>query len=198
MARRSLLNRSFSTREKVLILILAVLLIVAFYYFFVIRNVAETKAANEMELAEIEQQIDAQTALATVRQRMQSELEELGAEESLPEVAVYDNIRNELDELNALLAGTSTYDLKFGQPVLEGDLVRRPVTVSFTVPSYQDALEMVRKLNNGTYRCQVTDFALTGKMLADGSIENVSATLDVTYFETTKGATNLSGLAEKS
>lgn len=34
MARRSVLNRSFSTSEKVLMLVLAVLLVVACYYFW--------------------------------------------------------------------------------------------------------------------------------------------------------------------
>ena len=63
---------------------------------------------------------------------------------------------------------------------------------------YNEALGIVQSLQNGTYRCDVTDFSLTGKMLADGSIESVSATLDVTYYETTKGATNLSGLVDKS
>lgn len=196
MTRKSILNRSFSTREKVLILILVVLLIGACYYFLVVKNVADTMAANEAALSETNLQIDRQTALAAARSRMEQELEKLGPEQNLPEVAVYDNIRNELDELNALLSGVITYDLKFGQPVLKDSLVRRPVTVSFTVRSYRDALDVVAALGHGSYRCEVTDFALTGKLLADGSVDNVSATLNVTYFETTNGATNLSGLTE--
>lgn len=198
MARRSILNRSFSTREKWLILVLVVLLVAACYYFLVVKNVADTMAANEQQLTEIQMQIDQQTALAAARNRMEAELAELGEEGTLPEVAVYDNIRSELDELNALLAHATTYDLKFGQPQLEGELVRRPVSVSFTTPDYQAALEVVRSLENGSYRCVISDFALTGKMLADGSVESVTATLNVTYFETTKGATNLGGLVEGS
>ncbi|MBC2888027.1 hypothetical protein [Gordonibacter massiliensis (ex Traore et al. 2017)] len=196
MARRSMLNRSFSTREKVLMLVLAVLLVAACYYFLVIKNVADTKLENDLQLQEIQQQIDTQTALAMARTRMEGELEKLGDVNKLPVVATYDNIRNELDELNALLAGVGTYDVKFGQPELEGELVRRPVTITYTVPSYDAALNIVQSLQNGSYRCDITDFTLTGKMLADGSIESVNATLDVTYFETTRGATNLSGLAE--
>lgn len=198
MARRSVLNRSFSTREKVLILVLVVLLVAACYYFLVVKNVADTKAENDLQLQEIQQQIELQTALATARTRMESELSELGDVEKLPVVATYDNIRNELDELNALLAGVSTYDVKFSQPELTGELVRRPVTITYTVPSYDAALNIVQSLQNGSYRCDIDDFALTGKMLADGSIESVNATLDVTYFETTKGATNTSGLVEKN
>ena len=111
MARRSMLNRSFSTREKVLMLVLAVLLVAACYYFLVIKNVADTKLENDLQLQEIQQQIDTQTALAMARTRMEGELEKLGDVNKLPVVATYDNIRNELDELNALLAGVGTYDV---------------------------------------------------------------------------------------
>ena len=59
MARRSVLNRSFSTSEKVLMLVLAVLLVVACYYFLVVKNVADTIAANEDRLADIEISVNA-------------------------------------------------------------------------------------------------------------------------------------------
>lgn len=198
MARRSILNRSFSTRETVLILILAVLLIVACYYFLVVKNVSDTVAANNEQLAGIEMNIGVQESLAADRARMKAELDELGDDETLPEVAVYDNIRNELNELNTLLGSATTYNLSFGQPTVEGQLVRRTVTVSFTTPSYASALEVVRQLENGTYRCQITDFTMTGELLADGSVSSVNATLSVTYLETTNGATNTSGLVEKT
>ena len=197
MTRRSVLNRSFSTREKVLLLILAIVLVVGAYYFLVVKNVADTLAANQAELEEVQAQIDAQTALAQARTRMESELSELGDGQSLPEVAVYDNIRNELNELNGLMASATSYDLTFDQPRLDGDLVRRDVKVSFTVPDYRSALDMVSKLENGSYRCLINDFTLTGMLLADGSVDGVAATLDVTYLETTKGSANLSGLAEQ-
>lgn len=193
MARRSILNRSFSTREKVLLLILAIVLVLGAYYFLVIKNVADTLAANQAELQQVQLDIDQQTALAAARSAMERELAE---SEDLPEVAVYDNIRNELNELNTLLASAATYDVTFEPPELEGTLVRRSVSVSFTVPDYLSALNMVRALENGSYRCAISDFSLDGKMLADGSVESVSATLDVTYYETTKGSANLSGLPE--
>ncbi len=130
MARRSVLNRSFSTSEKVLMLVLAVLLVVACYYFLVVKNVADTIAANEDRLADIEISINAQEMLAADRARMKAELEALGEDGTLPVVAVYDNIRNELNELNALMGGATTYNLSFAQPTVEDKLVRREVTVS--------------------------------------------------------------------
>ena len=183
MARRSVLNRSFSTSEKVLMLVLAVLLVVACYYFLVVKNVADTIAANEDRLADIEISINAQEMLAADRARM---------------MAVNDNIRNELNELNALMGGATTYNLSFAQPTVEDKLVRREVTVSFTVPDYAAALDVVRKLENGTYRCEITDFSVIGDMLADGTVDSVDAVLTVTYLETTNGAATTAGLVEKA
>ena len=193
MARRSVLNRSFSTSEKVLMLVLAVLLVVACYYFLVVKNVADTIAANEDRLA-----VNAQEMLAADRARMKAELEALGEDGTLPVVAVYDNIRNELNELNALMGGATTYNLSFAQPTVEDKLVRREVTVSFTVPDYAAALDVVRKLENGTYRCEITDFSVNGDMLADGTVDGVDAVLTVTYLETTNGAATTAGLVEKA
>ena len=198
MARRSVLNRSFSTSEKVLMLVLAVLLVVACYYFLVVKNVADTIAANEDRLADIEISINAQEMLAADRARMKAELEALGEDGTLPVVAVYDNIRNELNELNALMGGATTYNLSFAQPTVEDKLVRREVTVSFTVPDYAAALDVVRKLENGTYRCEITDFSVIGDMLADGTVDSVDAVLTVTYLETTNGAATTAGLVEKA
>ena len=192
MARRSVLNRSFSTSEKVLMLVLAVLLVVACYYFLVVKNVADTIAANEDRLADIEISVNAQEMLAADRARMKAELEALGEDGTLPVVAVYDNIRNELNELNALMGGATTYNLSFAQPTVEDKLVRREVTVSFTVPDYAAALDVVRKLENGTYR------SVIGDMLADGTVDSVDAVLTVTYLETTNGAATTAGLVEKA
>ena len=161
MARRSVLNRSFSTSEKVLMLVLAVLLVVACYYFLVVKNVADTIAANEDRLADIEISINAQEMLAADRARMKAELEALGEDGTLP-------------------------------------VVRREVTVSFTVPDYAAALDVVRKLENGTYRCEITDFSVIGDMLADGTVDSVDAVLTVTYLETTNGAATTAGLVEKA
>lgn len=58
--------------------------------------------------------------LAADRARMKAELlEALGEDGTLPVVAVYDNIRNELNELNALMGGATTYNLSFAQPTVE-------------------------------------------------------------------------------
>ena len=187
----SILNRSFSAREKALILVLAIVLLVAAYYYFVVRSVAETQEANAAALEQVQSEIDTQLAIAQVRSKMQGELEKL-------EVAVYDNLRNELDELNKVLEQTNSYDIKFSTPEIDGETVRRIVNITFSAPSYEESLSVVDQLQNGKYRCDVTDFSLVGTLLADGSVKSVSANLKVTYFETANGAQSLNGLVEKA
>lgn len=194
----SILNRSFSAREKALILVLAIVLLVAAYYYFVVRSVAETQEANAAALEQVQSEIDTQLAIAQVRSKMQGGLEKLGTLESLPEVAVYDNLRNELDELNKVLEQTNSYDIKFSTPEIDGETVRRIVNITFSAPSYEESLSVVDQLQNGKYRCDVTDFSLVGTLLADGSVKSVSANLKVTYFETANGAQSLNGLVEKA
>ncbi|WP_139651325.1 hypothetical protein [Raoultibacter phocaeensis] len=194
---KSILSRSFSTREKALILTLVVVLLVAAYYFLVVRNVAETRAANATAIEDVQTQIEVQKILAQGREKMQHELDELGTLANLPEVAVYDNLRNELDELNGILRFTTSYDLKFSTPELDGTTIRRPVNITFSVPTYAEALGIVDRLQNGAYRCDVTNFSFDATMTADGTVTNVNAVLEVTYFESPTGAESLNGLVEK-
>lgn len=192
-----LMSRAFTRREKVMMLVLAVLLLTAAYYFFVVQNVASIKATNATQLQEVEDQIAVQNTISSMRSKMQQELDKMGDRRELPVIAAYDNLSNELDELNGLLATATSYDMKLSQPNLEGDTVRRVVALSFTTPSYDSAMTIISRLQSGSYRCVITDFSMVGKMLANGSIESVSTTLSMTYYETTVGATNLNGLVEK-
>lgn len=194
----SVLSRSFTKREKIMLVVLAIILVCGAYYLFVIQAIQNNNAANAAELETVQTEIDTQTGIALLKSRMDSELKSLGDEANLPLVATYDNVRAEIDELNAILKDATTYSLNFAQPTLSGETVRRTVSLTFTTPDYGSALELVRTLQACKYRCEITDFALTGKMLADGSVESVSGSLNVTFYETTDGATNLSGLVEES
>ena len=180
-----------------MLIFLAVILVGAAYYFFVVQNVANMKAANAVELEEVQTQITVQSTIASMRSSMQHELDQMGDVENLPVIATYDNLRNELDELNAILGQATSFDMKMAQPTVEGETVRRTITLTFTTPNYDAAIALVEGLQNSKYRCEITDFSFNGKMLADGSIESVSGTLNVTYYETTADSTNLNGLVEQ-
>ncbi|MEG1751403.1 MAG: hypothetical protein RR241_06540, partial [Raoultibacter sp.] len=102
------------------------------------------------------------------------------------------------DAINTALAGATTNSLSYGQPELDGTLVRRPVSISFTVGSTSDAIAVMKQLQAGKYACEIPDFSLTNSLRTDGGVNSTSVTMSVVYFETTTGSTNLSGLVEKA
>ncbi|MGI6105886.1 MAG: hypothetical protein ACOYD7_06850 [Raoultibacter sp.] len=192
----NIFGRAFTTREKALVAVLVVIILASAYYFGVHQNIANAKAQNEATLIELEDEILVQSTQSTLLLRMQSELDQLGSLDNLPVVAVYDNVGNEPQELNAVLASTSSYKVTLSTPVKQGSTIRRAVDVSFSTANYESALSILEQLQNGSYYCQISDADLTAKVLANGSIESVNATLKVTFFETATGATNLNGVEE--
>lgn len=193
-----LMNRTFSKREKVLLLIVALLAVVALYYFLIVKMLGEAQVAQAEQLENLEIQISVQKTLATNYAKMEHALAERAASGELSIVAIYDNVGNEINELNSVLAQTSAYSISWEQPVLDGQTVRRKVKISFTSPSYDSAISVISALQNGRYRCQVGDISLTGKMKADGSIESVAVSLSTVFYETTKGSTTTNGLTTSS
>ncbi|MFR1638104.1 MAG: type II secretion system protein GspM [Eggerthellaceae bacterium] len=123
----------FSTSEKVLMLVLAVLLVVACYYFLVVKNVADTIAANEDRLADYRDQHQRAGDAGGRSRAHEGRAGGVGRRRHAARAAVYDNIRNELNELNALMGGDHVQPLvraahRGGQAgALRGDR-------SFTVP----------------------------------------------------------------
>lgn len=192
----SRLSRPITRLEKVLFIVLAIVLIGTAYYFGVIKNVADTQAANQEALIDTKGNIAVQEEIASRRASMKNRLDELGSLAAVPEVASYDNFNNEIAELNTVLAQALSYDLSFSVPTRSGDTIRRVVDVSYTTENYESALSVIKALENGSYYCRITDFTLDAKLRVDGGIESVSGTVKVTFYETAVGATNLEGIEE--
>jgi hypothetical protein len=196
MMANKIMSRPFTTREKVLLLIMLVLLIGALYYFCVVKNVIESQADNTEKLTEITLQTKAQEALATEYAKKKQELDSMGPSGDLPLVAPYDNVKNELEELNSILGAATTQTLSFDNPTLEGSTVRRVVKINYTTPNYDAAFGIIESLQEGSYRCLVQDVSMNGRLLADGTVESVSTSLTVTFYETTRGAASTGGLED--
>lgn len=115
MSNNNLMTRSFTTREKVLLVILTVLLIGGCYYLLVVKNVADTQLSNAQQMGEVQTEIQVQSSVVAARTQMAEALKKLGPTDKLPEVAVYDNLRNEIDVINTALAKTTTSSLSYGR-----------------------------------------------------------------------------------
>lgn len=190
------LSKQFTLREKVLLVLLSLLLVGAAYFWLVHQPVeaAMSEISLAMEDADMER-----TVLQVKRQRledMKAELEGiLSGTGSGVETPDYDNLQNVMVFLNGILANAGDYSLDFQsveQPE-EGNIVRRVINMSFTCPSYADAVSVLTRLHDCAFRCQIGTLSL---MPADGQETGggetraaalldgpVQVNLGVTFFE---------------
>lgn len=184
-------SKQFTKREKVLLVLLAVLLLAACYYWFVQQPIANELERIEMERSEAQAEQIVLDAKAQRLEEMRAELELLFAQPGgLAETPAYDNLQNIITQFNAILASASEYNLNF-QPVEmpeEGNVVRRVINMNFTCGSYAVAQDMVQRLHDGPYRCQIGPLAIApaATVGADGASLNrgpVQVSLTITYFE---------------
>ncbi|MCR4891641.1 MAG: hypothetical protein K5989_05635, partial [Lachnospiraceae bacterium] len=146
------LSHDFTLREKVIILVLIIfILILAYYQFFYkkIRYDLDTAAAEKEALMLELQKVD--TDLNVLR-TMQKELDEVKAGESVGQMYSYNAEQQERACLSEVLAGIAKYNFTFSPVTREGNQIRRNCTMSFTVNSYNRALEVLTDLSKA--RCR--------------------------------------------
>lgn len=186
------LNRAFTKREIVLLLIGAALLIALFYW-----RVAYIPLQDELasyDTTDVEAQIAQEQAKAAQIKKMQDALANNEAV-SVGEIATYDNLTNEINELNSIVSGTTSFNFDFKDPYMQGTTVRRDIDLTFTAANLSAAESVISQLYGCKYRLLIGNMTLQD---ADGSsnLQNgpVTADVSVTFFETTVGAQDLSGL----
>lgn len=179
------MNRSFSTREKVLLLILAFLLLGCFYYLVVLQPSLNAIAQAQSKLGGVQDEIVVQQAIATKKTQLEAQIEQEKAEgitrKSLP---AYDNTKNEITALDTILSEANNYSINFSDADTSNSLVRRKVSITFSTSSYAAAQSVLTKLINCQYTCLVGDITITGDELGQtGSTGTVNAAATVTFFE---------------
>ena len=174
-----MMYRSFTTREKVLMLILAVMLCGLAYYYIIQVPVTTQLSELSNQKSEIETEMLIAQSKQMQIQRMQNELEELAAAPGGPMAAVpeYDNVQNVMNLLNQTLAGTLDYSVRFQQFDLSEQFVRRVVSITFTTADYNQAKATVQTLASAPYRCQV------GNLSIGVSEQGVTTDMTITFFE---------------
>jgi len=186
------LNRAFTKRELILLLIGAALLIALFYWRVVYIPLQDELASYDT--TDVEAQIAQEQAKAEQIKKMQEAVENNQAI-SVGEIASYDNLTNEINELNTIVSGTTSFNFDFKDPYMQGTTVRRDIDLTFTAANLSAAESVISQLYGCKYRLLIGNMTLED---ADGSesLQNgpVTADVSVTFFETTVGATDLSGL----
>jgi len=188
------LNRALTRKELALVLALTLAFLGLFYYRFVYLNVQDQLA--EYDTSALESEIAVEQAKAARMKNMQAEIE-INRGNETGQVATYDNIKNEIDLLNDILMASSEYQLGWEQPEATGDTVRRNVSITYTAPDYEKALDIIRQIYQSKCRTLIRTAALTPNGSQDSqTLDNgpVSVSMDVTFYETLNGAASTDGL----
>lgn len=144
-----MLMRSFTKREKALLLVL-VLIVLAGLYMLLVHNPVERsleQLAGEKEDAEMMLQV-AQVRAARYNE-MKNELEEIFAqpEDQITVMPPYDNTKALMVELNHIF-GELEYNLSFSDVVFQDNVAIRAVQFSFDAPSYEVARNIIDLLGH--------------------------------------------------
>ena len=192
-----MMSRSFTKREKILLLIMAVLLLGLVYYRFVIVETAN--AVERYDVSELESELLVEQMKAESKAKMLAEMEN-GTIKANGKVASYNNIKNEIRELNDILGGTSGYNISFEQAVRSGDSVRRNISITYETSGYKKARAVMKELKNCKYRCMIKDVSFTSQAQGTSGLKSggtVSINLTVTFYETMVDADTALGLKEE-
>lgn len=176
------MKRQLSAREIILLVILFSILLVGGYWLLFYTPMTQELALLEEERISGEEQIEAVMVKTQDKQRMESELAEIFAENPNPvSLAPYDNQKPVMYELNNILQSAETYSLSFSTVDSGGGggILRRMISLSFTASTYEAAKEVLRQLNDSVYRCVLDSLNVS----LDGNGGQTSVAVTLVFFE---------------
>lgn len=187
-----MLKHKFTLRETVLVLVAAVLAVGIFYYQFIFKNYEN--AVKMYDTTSMEEQVTVLTAKAAKMKHMQDYIDSHDGQAS-GEVAVYNNLANEIDALAGVFTSASNVSISWSEPYLTDNIVRRNADITVQTANYSQAEEIVNGIANLKYRCIISSMSITGgNQESVDTSSNVTVSLSVTFFETTDGAADTNGL----
>ena len=179
-----MMNRRFTTQERVLLLVLIVIFTVILYVFAVFNPTSDSINDARNQSIMLEEDIERELMKAGDLSRMRKSLQEM--EDSGSKLAMipdYDNISNVAPLLNAALAKANGFDVHFMPVSFLDNFVMREIAMQFSADSYTIAEDIIAELSEGPYSCGVSALQITP--MSDGSIMSgeVTASMTITYYE---------------
>jgi len=177
-----LMSREFTAKEKILIAVLAIGLLFLVYYRFVYLNINTALTNANAEAQSLQTELDVANTRIDQAEKMRQELSGIGSTGVLAKMGSYNNSKMETAFLNTVLANVSDYSVTFDDVTRDGDLIRRNFTLRYVTPGYSAAESVMKELENGEYRCLVSD--VDCEVDANGV---TTVTLIGTFYETMVG-----------
>lgn len=188
-----MLNHKFSLRESLLVIVAAIVGLGIFYYQFVYKEYLN--ALKQYDNTTAEEQTTILLAKANKMQAMQNYIEQ-HADESTGEVASYNNLANEIDALATIINDkSSNVSINWSEPYLTDTIVRRNADITLHVSSYNEAENIIQDITNLQYKCVISSLSISGTNTTNiDETNDVTVSMEVTFFETIEGAENTNGL----
>ena len=189
-------SRSFTLKEKILLLLLSLVLIGLAYYQFVDQPVRSALVQAQAEADSLSMELTAVTAKLTTMRNMRAELDDVTAGGKASEMGSYNNSKAEIAMLNDVLSEALQYSITFANVTRSEDQIRRNFSLQLTASSYESMEHIINSINESHYRCLIGDLqcrAFRDKYVLDG---NLSVNATATFYETMVGGTPDAGLPE--
>lgn len=187
------MSRKFTVKENILLLICACLFLGIFYYQAVWKSTA--KMMETYNVINLEDELLAVQLKAQKLVQMQKVLKENDGQ-SGGLLLDYNNLENEITEINSILSKAKTFNLNFDNATTDGSIVRRNINITFTTGDYDTAKEMIQSLKNCKYKCLIRDVNLSATEGGLQTSKNINVSLQVTFFEGVSDSVSSAGLQE--
>lgn len=152
-----MLNRKFTAREAAVILILVAVILGYFYYYVVYKYFEDQMAMYDV--VQVQEDIDLEQMKVARLQKMKEDLENEGPSASV--LGVYNNQSEELSAIAGILEGKATdITMTWGDPTLNGKIVRRDVVLSFNTGNFEEAGDIIKEIADCEYTLLIVDMSL--------------------------------------
>lgn len=98
-------------------------------------------------------------------------------------VAAYNNLDNEIIELNQVLKKVKSYQLQFEDPTTDGSIVRRNFTITFEAESYEIGKHILEQLQKSRYKCLLRDITFSSMNNSIQHTKKVNVSVKGTFYE---------------
>ena len=183
------MKHTFTSREKILMFLCAVLALGIFYYEAVYKSV--TDGIAKYDTAELQDELTVAQTKAAQEAMMKNTINDSSATAQKGTIAVYNNLANEVNALGSILNNQAeNVSITWSSPTVTDTTVRRQAGISFKTTHYASARSLIQAINDNPYRNIISNVTVSN----DEKNSSCTATLTVTFFETTKGAASTEGL----
>ncbi len=157
-----MLMRSFSRREKVLLVILALVLVVGLYVLLVQRPVEAKLDALALEKEDLELREQVAEIRLGQYSKMKKELDEIFSmpQNQITVMPPYDNIETLMVQFDSIFLGLEP-KLSFPEVRVEEGVATRPIQFEFVAPSYDQARAILTRLTRTGYRSLLDGLSIT-------------------------------------